>query len=138
MTNATYPPDNDDIIAWVRFVGGDTDCFMRYFAGHCLYVPNSVARDHPLSQCLGHATATKLCEHVGSYRFSVPSDAASRAEEKRLLVLILSLARRSVNEMASAAEVTVRRICQIRRELNDAGLLPRAQKTAGIYNDAGR
>lgn len=126
-------PDSDDICGWVAYHGGDVEAFKREFGGQTLYIPISISRDHRIARAIGFEVATRLCQHLARDTFAVPT---GRPAERRMLVLILSLAEIAIGQIASAADITTRAVSRIRAQLRDEGLLPRrATKPDNIYEN---
>lgn len=119
-------PDSNDICEWVEYCGGNASTFRAVYAGCNIYIPQSVSANHPLARTIGFEAAARLCDELAGDRFSVPMGPRSRAGAGRLLVLLLSWARLSANQIAAAGEMSARNVFRIRAELRSEGFLPPA------------
>lgn len=120
-------PDSNDICEWVEYCGGDVAAFQATYAGSRVYIPESVSPTHPLAKAIGFEAATRLCQELGRDSFSVRMGPNSKAQHNRMLVLILSLAQFTLNQIAAASEMTGRNVARIRAKLRREGLLPPAR-----------
>lgn len=129
------PPDNEDAVAWVKYLGGDVDRFQKRFGGQQIYIPHSVPGSHPLSETLGTEVANRLCEELSGVQCYVRTLRDTMAQTRRLLVLILTWAGFGLNRIAEIGEMSVRHACGIRGSFRRSGFLPPARKTGGSLDN---
>ena len=78
------------------------------FGGTRLYVPHSPCADDALAQAVGTGAAMKLAQMFGGERVELP-----KPPPRRMQILTLRAAGRSVEEIARALNCTRRRVFQV-------------------------
>lgn len=128
------PPDNEDIVAWVEYLGGDADLFQQLFGGQSIYIPHSVPASHPLCEALGADVAARLCDELPGVVSYVRTPQQKAVQARRLLVLILTWAGFSLKRIAAVGEMTTRHASGIRGMFRRDGLLPPARNAGNSDN----
>ena len=81
------------------------------FGGMRLYVPHSPSADDELTRAIGEAAATKLARVFGGERVELP-----KPPPRRVQILELRAAGRSIEEIARILNCTRRRVFQVLAE----------------------
>ena len=112
----------DDVAAIIGFTA--TVQLSVWFAnGNYLYVPITVDEDSRLSKVIGFSAAKRLSEEFPGEHLAVPRMSFYFRESKRFMIARMLEQEFSTGEIAVHVAMTERRIQQIQRELEVAGLL---------------
>lgn len=136
----------DDIAAVIGFSA--TLRLVAWFGdGGNLYVPQTAGEDHLLARLIGVASARRLCEAWPGEHLAVPRLRDHEDDVRKRTVARLIEKDFSTREIAGMERISERRVQQICRELEAAGLIPvlgpaksvsRAEKKKALEELAGK
>lgn len=121
-------------IASIHAIAGEDACrrLMEAFGGRVVNIPvitdERLGRTH-LARVIGEEAVRQLQEEFGGGRIEVPMGMQSRHQsehaQRRKAVRELTLAGKSLNEIAIQLSVSIRTVASHRRKLREAGELPK-------------
>lgn len=112
----------DDLAGVIGFTG--TLRIAVWFGGQNLYIAAQPAEGQQLVKLIGIAAAKRLAEQWGGETVAVPTMWAYEEDQRNRLVANLLHRGISPRDIARDMGMTERRIQQIRRVLEDTGLVP--------------
>lgn len=120
----------DDIAAVVGFAATVRLC--AWFGGASyLYVPLKVDDEHHLVRLIGRSAADRLSKEWGGEHLAIPNSTGYEQDSRYKTIGVLIQRGFSTREVAQLVHVSPRRVQQVCRELEAAGLIPViARKTA--------
>lgn len=112
----------DDVAAIIGFSA--TVRLIHWFGGSNIYVPDKARPGHPLATLMGEPALRALCDEFGSQTLWIP-----QALERSDMALKKAVAKgllkgRPPLRIAEELGITIRHLQRLRKELEDAGLLP--------------
>ena len=112
----------EDVAAVIGF--NATACLIQWHGGRNIYIPDKPTPSHPLAGLLGLVALTALCNAFGGQSIWLPA-----GTERADLVLKKAVAKGVLQGKGSARiaadhGITQRQVQRLRRELEQAGLLP--------------
>jgi hypothetical protein len=117
-TNTTL----DDISGEIGFSAAIT--LAVWYGGRNLYVPAEPDEGMAVAKLVGMPAARRLCEEWGGSTLAVPTMWRYEEEQRNRTIGNLLIEGKGTKEIAAIMGMTERRIQQIRRALEDAGMLP--------------
>jgi hypothetical protein len=117
-SNTTF----DDLAGVIGFTA--TLRLAVWYAGQNLYVPAKPDESMHLVRLIGMPAAQRMSAEWSGERIAVPTMWAYEEDQRNRLVGELLKTGSSVKDIARAMGMTERRIQQIRRHLEDEGLMP--------------
>lgn len=101
-----------------------TNALVDWFGGSTLYIPGQATEDHTICHIIGLPCFKRLVAMYGSTTITVPMDIhRDRARMKRLIGALF-MKGTGAKEIAAVAYLTERQVHYVRRELEEAKLLP--------------
>lgn len=115
----------DDVCALIGFTS--TVTLIRWYGGTKVYIPGTAGADHVLARLIGLPAMRALVREFGNESLWVPDSPggqhqAADALKKRVRTMVLE--GWSTSSIAAELAISNRHVQRIRRELEDAGLLP--------------
>lgn len=112
----------DDVAAVIGFSA--TLRLAAWFGdGGNLYVPEKVSADQVLARLIGVSAAQRLCDEWGGEHLALPRLTAYEDDVKRRVIGRMLEQEFSTREVSTHIRMSERRIQQIARELESAGLM---------------
>jgi DNA-binding NarL/FixJ family response regulator len=112
----------DDIATVIGFTA--TLRLAAYYGGQNLYVPANPDEGCQIVRLIGLSASRRLAGEFGSEHVAVPTMWAYEEDQRNRLILNLLKQGQSPKEIAHTTGMTERRVQQIRRHLEDVGLMP--------------
>ena len=91
--------------------------------GSNLYVPNEIGEDHVITKLIGISAASRLSKSFGKKHLALPRISSYENDVRRRIVCRLLELRMATSEIAQHLRMTERRVQQIARDLEVAGLV---------------
>ena len=113
----------DDISAVVGFAATVRLCAWFGDASY-LYVPLKVDDEHHLVRLIGRSAANRLSKEWGGEHLAIPNSTGYEQDSRYKTIGFLIQKGCSVREVAQLVRVSPRRVQQVCRELESAGLIP--------------
>lgn len=112
----------EDIGAEIGYTA--TCSLVDWLGGRSLYVPPEPSADHMIATAIGIAAMRRLCAVFGGQTLNLPIDYQRELLRRDRMIAALLLAGESVRAVARHAMLTERQVHNIRRRLEEDGLLP--------------
>lgn len=113
----------DDISAVVGFAATVRLCAWFGDASY-LYVPLKVEDEHPLVRLIGRSAANRLSKEWGGEHLAIPNSTGYEQDARYKTIGFLIQKGCSTREVSQVVRVSPRRVQQVCRELEAAGLIP--------------
>lgn len=112
----------EDVCAVIGFTA--TVRLVDWFGGNNIYVPTEASDDHTLSCLIGLPALRALCLEFGDLTVWIPATVHSEHLEIKKQVAQMLRNGGGSRSVAEATGLSQRHVQRLRRELEDAGLLP--------------
>lgn len=113
----------DDISAAIGYTA--TTRLSVWFGGRCIYVPQNADPDHTLGRVLGEPAFRRLAAAFGGERIFVPKDSARQNAVQNQQAVFHALTRgEDAKHIATTLGISTTQVSNIRRELEEMGVLP--------------
>ena len=109
----------EDVAAVIGYTA--TTRLVNWFGGRQIYVPARATPEHPIAQAIGEVAFARLVQEFGCEILRIPFDELDRRD--RIIADLVMLGKGS-REIAEKTGLTERRVQQIRKRLEDSGILP--------------
>lgn len=125
----------EDISAEIGYTA--TTRLVVWFCGEWLFVPQSPAPDHIIARVIGDRPFVRLCQAYGGQRLFIPFEEHIETvkTEKRVATMVRN--GMGTRDIAQALTFSERYVQQIRRRLEDNGVLPLVLKGEADTNAIG-
>lgn len=113
----------DDLCAEIGYTATTVIC--AWYGRESLYVPSRATTDNHLHRLIGRAAFERLVKAFGGTQIRcVPKNALYERYVRRRAVFDMFLAGQSLSEISFTTGLTHTHLINIRREMEEAGLLP--------------
>ncbi|UZZ64568.1 late transcriptional activator [Curvibacter phage PCA1] len=112
----------DDIAAVIGFSA--TVRIAAHYGGRDLNIPKHVSELHPIAKLIGVSALNRLHAEWQGERVTVPTLTFAETEVRNARILAELQQGASIEQIAAVERITVRRVQQLRRDFEAAGLLP--------------
>lgn len=112
----------DDVAAIIGFSA--TVRLIQWYGGRNIYVPDQASPGHPLVALMGESALRALCSEFGNQTLWVPASTERADVALKKSVAKAVLKGRGSAEISAELGISQRQVQRLRRELEDAGLLP--------------
>lgn len=119
----------EDIAAEIGYTA--TAALTAWYGGRWMRVPVAADKEHVLAKLLGLPAYTRLVGAFADQRLFIPKDSRQALRRQRQVYNMLSHGM-SPQRAAEVLSITAAQVHNIRRELEEAGLLPTILKTPPV------
>lgn len=112
----------EDIAAEVGFTAACK--LIEWFGNRTIRIPKEPSRDHPIAVVIGTSALARLCAIWGDENIYIQSPTRMDLEQRAQLIAALLARGVSEKTVAEIVGLTKRRVQQMRRSLEQRGLLP--------------
>ncbi|MQR02344.1 hypothetical protein [Glaciimonas soli] len=128
MTTMERPNTNlDDIANVIGFSA--TLRITAWFGGSNLYIPGHAYEQHAVAKLIGLAAFKRLVEEWGNEHLTIPINRADEVDRRNRHISDLMVRGMGAKEIAFETGLHERRIQQLRRQLEESGLVPMVMYT---------
>lgn len=126
----------EDIGAEIGFTA--TCRLVDWFGGRSLFVPDQASEEHLLAKTIGFKAMHRLCLAFGGQTINLPLDHQRELLRRDKLIAALLAQGTGTKDVARIAMLTERQVQNIRRKLEEDGLLPLIIRDANLVDSLER
>lgn len=122
----------EDIGAVIGYTA--TASLVDWFGGGNLYIPESIAENHPIAQVIGMPAATRLAREWGGETLWLPLGYQREQDRRDRMIALLLASGVGSKGVAAVAGMSESHVQKTRAKLESMGLLPLILRQAGLGN----
>lgn len=122
----------EDICAEIGYTA--TTALVAWYGGANLYVPASVSPLHQIAKVIGIRPAERLSAAFGTETLFIPDDVAHERARRDRIIADMAMLGMSTKEMRERTGITERRAQQIRKQLEEREIVPKARARTDDQN----
>lgn len=112
----------EDIAAEIGYTATSTLC--GWFGGRYVFVPATPSPEHKIARVIGPSAFRRLSAAFGGVTLFIPKDQAQRRARRNRIIFDMIVRGSNANNISTRIQISKMQVHNIRRDLEDGGILP--------------